>query len=112
VFRGDGRAVGEIFENGMLARNPAMSVEEHLAGGNGLIVTLKSKFVADGFAIQNKGVTYVIDDVGGIRVKYPRHFRHLAGEREVVFRQIDPSRIRGAYTSTGEWFPNSNYLGG
>ncbi len=33
VYRGDGRAVAEIFENGITARNPAMSIEEHLAGG-------------------------------------------------------------------------------
>ena len=33
LLRGDGRAAAEIFEDGMTARNPAMSIEEHLAGG-------------------------------------------------------------------------------
>ncbi len=112
VFRGDGRAAAEIFEGGMTARNPAMSIEEHLAGGNGLIATSKSKFVANGFAVQNKGLTYVIDDVGGTAVQYPKNFKFMKGEQEVVFSRIEPTQIRGAYTSKGEWIPNPNYRGG
>jgi hypothetical protein len=89
-----------------------MSIEEHLAGGNGLIATLKDKFVANGFAVQNKGLTYVIDDVGGTAVEYPKNFKFMKGEQEVVFTRIEPSRIRGAYTLKGEWIPNPNYRGG
>lgn len=96
----------------MTARKPAMSLEEHLAGGNGLIGTSKSKFVADGFAVQNKGLTYVIDDVGSTVVKYPKGYKYLAGEREVVFTRIETGQIRGAYTSSGEWIPNPNYGSG
>ena len=112
VFRGDGRAAAEIFEDGMTARNPAMSIEEHLAGGNGLIGTSKSKFVANGFAVQNKGLIYVIDDVGGSAVKYPKNFNFLKGEQELFFTRIEPTQIRGAYTLKGEWIPNPNYRGG
>lgn len=64
MFRGDGRAAADIFENGMTARNPAMSLEEHLAGGNGLISTSRNKGVAEGFAVQHRGLIYEIDNVG------------------------------------------------
>jgi hypothetical protein len=102
VFRGDGRAAAEIFEDGMTARNPAMSIEEHLAGGNGLIASSKSKFVANGFAVQNNGLIYVIDDVGSTAVNYPKNFNFMKGEQEVFFTRIEPTQIRGAYTLKGE----------
>jgi Pertussis toxin, subunit 1 len=112
VFRGDGRQAVEIFENGITARNPAMSLEEHLAGGNGFISASKSKFVANGFAVQNKGLVYVIDDVGnGTKVVYPKNFKFMSGEQEVLFTRIEPSQIRGAFTPKGEWIPNPGYVG-
>jgi hypothetical protein len=113
VFRGDGRALAEIFEGGMSARNPAMSLAEHLAGGNGFISATNSRFVANGFAVQNGGFVYVIDDVGqGTAVSYGPGFRHLIGEQEVVFTRIEPSQIRGAFGLDGSWFPNPNYGAG
>ena len=37
---------------------------------------------------------------------YGPGFRNLAGEQEVVFTRIEPSMIRGAYTSDGTFIPN------
>lgn len=110
LYRGDGRSTTDLFDNGMTARDPSMSLDEHLAGGNGLIGTSRSKFVADGFAVQNKGVTYVIDDLSvGVRVNYSSKFWYLSGEQEVTFTRIDPTQIRGAITPTGTWIQNPNY---
>jgi hypothetical protein len=110
LYRGDGRGPEDIFKNGMTARNPGMSLEEHLAGGSGLISTSRSKFVANGFAVQHKGYTYVIDDIGtGNKVKYPKGFKGLQGETEVNFASIPSSQIKGAYNLQGEYIPNPNY---
>jgi hypothetical protein len=111
-----GRKTAKIFEDGMTARNPEMSLEEHLGGGNGLIAASRSKDVARGFAIQHKGVIYEIDDWGnGMPVKYKPGYRYLAGEQDVVFTRIEPSQIRGAwrlgkYGKPDEWIPNPNYV--
>ena len=69
-----------------------MSIEEHLASGNGLIGTSKSKFVANGFAVQNKGLIYVMDDVGSTAVKYPKNFNFVKGEQESF--SLGSSRLR------------------
>lgn len=63
----------------------------------------------EGFAIQNRGVVYVIDNVGGMPVRYSWRYSHLIGESEVVFTRVTPSQIRGAYGSRGEWIPNPSY---
>lgn len=111
VFRGDGRKTSDIFVNGMTARNPGMSLEDHLAGGNGLIATSRSKGAAEGFAIQHRGPIYEIDNIGGTTVKYPRKFWYLRAEREVTFTRIEPSQIRGAHMpNRGAWIPNPNYV--
>lgn len=94
VFRGEGRAPAEIFEDGMTARDPSMSLREHLGGGNGLISTSRSKAVAHGFALQRRGWIYEIDNIGGTRVKYSWRDWELMGEREVTFTRIEPSQIR------------------
>ena len=83
----------------------------HLGGGNGLIGTSRSKSAAEGFAIQNHGVIYEIDNIGGTAVKYPRKFWYLRAEREVTFTRIEPSQIRGAHVpNRGAWIPNPNYV--
>ncbi|MDP4507597.1 scabin-related ADP-ribosyltransferase [Nonomuraea turcica] len=117
LFRGDGRALDRIFENGMTARNPDMSIEDHLSGENGLIAASKSKTVSRGFAIRNKGYIFEIDDRGnGMEVKYGPGFKHLIGEQEVVFKRIEPSQIRGAWkpgkygSADDAWVPNPNYV--
>ncbi len=110
VFRGDGRIVDDIFDNGFSASNPSMPLAEHLAGGNGLVSTSRSQFVAEGFAVQHRGVTYIIDDVGGTPVQYSRQFSHLLGEQEVVFSRIVPSQIRGAVGPNGVFVPNPSYV--
>ena len=110
VFRGDGRIVDDIFDNGFSASQPSMPLAEHLAGGNGLVSTSRSQFVADGFAVQHRGVTYIIDDVGGTPVQYSREFWHLRGEQEVVFSRIIPSQIRGAVGPNGVFVPNPGYI--
>ncbi|MET8861529.1 hypothetical protein ABZW11_01100 [Nonomuraea sp. NPDC004580] len=117
LFRGDGRALERIFENGMTARNPDMSIEEHLSGENGLIAASKSKSVARGFAVGHKGYIFEIDDHGnGMEVKYGPGFKHLRGEQEVVFKRIDPSQIRGAWkpgkygSADDVWIPNPHYV--
>ncbi|WP_219460005.1 hypothetical protein [Nonomuraea rhizosphaerae] len=115
LFRGDGRPTDEIFQDGMTARSPDMSLEEHLGGGNGLIGASKIKDVARGFAIQHRGYIYEIEDRGNsIRVKYPPGYGHLAGEREFVFTRIEPSQVRGAWKpgKLGKpdiWIPNPNF---
>ncbi|SEF75979.1 hypothetical protein SAMN05444920_101572 [Nonomuraea solani] len=117
LFRGDGRITDKIFEKGMTARDPDMSLEDHLSGENGLIGASKSKNVARGFAVGHKGYIFEVDDRGnGMEVKYGPGFKHLKGEQEVVFKQIDPSQIRGAWKpgKYGEaddvWIPNPNYV--
>ncbi|MGP3920122.1 scabin-related ADP-ribosyltransferase [Nonomuraea sp. 10N515B] len=117
LFRGDGRTLNRIFENGMTARNPDMSIEDHLSGENGLIAASKSKMVSRGFAIRNKGYIFEIDDRGnGMEVKYGPGFKHLIGEQEVVFKRIEPSQIRGAWkpgkygSADDVWIPNPNYV--
>ncbi|MER6580088.1 hypothetical protein [Nonomuraea sp. NPDC001023] len=116
LFRGDGRRTEKIFENGMTARNPEMSLDEHLAGGNGWIAASKSKSVARGFAVKHKGFIYEIDDWGnGTPVKYSPRFRHLKPEREILFTRIEPSQIRGAwrlgkFDEPDTWIPNPNYV--
>ncbi|MFF0573628.1 hypothetical protein [Streptosporangium saharense] len=117
LFRGDGRATDKIFDEGMTARDPDMSLEDHLAGGNGLIAASRSKNVARGFAIGRKGYIFEVEDRGnGMEVKYGPGFKHLRGEQEVVFRRIDPSQIRGAWKpgkygiADDIWIPNPNYV--
>ncbi|MFI7130146.1 hypothetical protein ACIBQ1_30940 [Nonomuraea sp. NPDC050153] len=117
LFRGDGRTLDRIFENGMTARDPDMSIEEHLSGENGLIAASKSKNVARGFAVGHKGYIFEIDDRGnGMEVKYGPGFKHLRGEQEVVFKRIDPSQIRGAWkpgkygSADDVWIPNPHYV--
>lgn len=110
LYRGDGRPPSTLF-NGMSARDPSMEIGEHLSGGSGLIATSRSKFVADGFAIQNRGFTYQIRDPGtGQRVRYGVRFSHLRGERETVFTSIDGADILGAIDLEGNWIPNPNYV--
>ncbi|MFF4194083.1 hypothetical protein [Nonomuraea sp. NPDC001831] len=117
LFRGDGRTLERIFEKGMTARDPDMSVEQHLSGENGLIAASKSKNVARGFAVGHKGYIFEIEDRGnGMEVKYGPGFRHLRGEQEVVFKRIDPSQIRGAWkpgkygSADDVWIPNPHYV--
>ncbi|PRX44888.1 pertussis toxin subunit 1 [Nonomuraea fuscirosea] len=116
LFRGDGRRTEKIFENGMTARNPEMSIEEHMTGGNGLIAASESKSVARGFAIKYKGVIYEIDDWGnGTPVKYAGRVKYLLPEQEIIFTKIDPGQIRGAwklgkYDAPDTWIPNPNYV--
>ena len=99
--------MAEIFENGFSARDPEMALREHLAGGNGLIATSRSKAVAREFAVQNQGHVYAIDNVGGAQVKYPNELWFMAFEREVTLERIDASRIRGACSmDLKEWTPN------
>ncbi|MEV0591799.1 scabin-related ADP-ribosyltransferase [Nonomuraea cavernae] len=116
LFRGDGRRTARIFENGMTARSPEMSIEEHMTGGNGLIAASESKSVARGFAIKHKGFIYEIDDWGnGTPVKYTGRVKHLLPEQETVFTKIEPEQIRGAwklgrYDNPDTWIPNPNYV--
>lgn len=111
------RGVGEIFNNGMSARDPSMTIVDHVGdtkGYSGLISTSKRRFVADGFALAQKkdGWTYVIKDNGeGTAVKYTRKLWHLFFEREVVFDRIEPEQIVGAFTRDNTWIPNPNYGG-
>ncbi|MER6513300.1 hypothetical protein ABT158_41270 [Nonomuraea sp. NPDC001636] len=117
LFRGDGRTLERIFEKGMTARDPDMSIEQHLSGENGLIAASKSKNVARGFAVGHKGYIFEIEDRGnGMEVKYGPGFKHLRGEQEVVFKRIDPSQIRGAWkpgkygSADDVWIPNPHYV--
>jgi hypothetical protein len=99
VYRGDGRSHSELFENGLDAKEPSMSVEKHLAGGNGLISTSLANhwWTAASFAIQNHGsVLHICDHGNGMKVKYDKPFRHLRHEQEVVFVRIEPTQIEGA----------------
>ena len=71
-----------------------------------------SKFVASGFAVQNKGLIYVISDPGsGQAVKYGLKFMHLAGESETVFTSISGGSIKGAFTLNGAFVPNPGFVG-
>lgn len=116
LFRGDGRLTEKIFEDGMTARNPEMSLEKHLAGGNGLIAASKSKDVARGFAIRHRGFIYEVDNWGnGKGVEYRKGFKHLKPEQEIFFTRIEPGQIRGAWKlgKLGEpdtWIPNPHYV--
>lgn len=115
LFRGDGRRTERIFENGMTARDPNTSIEEHMTGGNGLIAASISKSVARGFAIKHKGFIYEIDDWGnGEPVKYQGRVKYLLPEQEIVFKRIEPGQIRGAwklgrFDQPDTWIPNPNY---
>ncbi|MFD1547339.1 scabin-related ADP-ribosyltransferase [Nonomuraea guangzhouensis] len=116
LFRGDGRRAEKIFENGMTARDPEMSIEQHMTGGNGLIAASESKSVARGFAIRHKGFIYEIDDWGnGTPVKYGGRVKYLLPEQEIVFTKIEPEQIRGAwklgkFDEPDTWLPNPNYV--
>jgi hypothetical protein len=72
LLRGDGRAAAEIFGDGMTARNPAMSIEEHLAGGERFDRDFEEQVCRHRVCSKNKGLIYVIDDVGSNAVKYRR----------------------------------------
>jgi hypothetical protein len=59
--------------------------------------------------MKRKGVAYVIDDVGGVPVRYGKRFRHLAGGTGCVRPDRAVTDKGGRMAQTAPGLPSPNY---
>ena len=120
TFRGDGRAPGVIFEDGLQPRGTSADLESYVKSNkaSSFVGTSKSESVAAGFAhVQGGGYVYTVDPKGlaGIDVNKAFPGNPFPYEQEIVFPGgISSKNIVGARPvandgTIGDFIPNPKY---